>query len=333
MAVPLSILDLAPIRPGETATESFAASVALARLAERHGYTRVWYAEHHNMPSIASSATSVLIAHVGAHTETIRLGAGGVMLPNHAPLTIAEQFGTLAALHPGRIDLGLGRAPGSDQNTMFALRRDPSTSDRFPQDVLELQGYLTDNDASARRQRHAGPGQQRAPLHPGIVAVRRPARSRARPAVRVRVPLLAAGADRRGRAVPPRVPPVRPARPALRHRRRERDRRRLRRCRPGPVPDREAHPGQRATGARTQAHRRGSRPGAGLPRGPAHRVDGQVLRGRTAAATSRITSTTSPSTPMPTSSSSRCSHRASRNACARRNLLAEAVIVSQGAAV
>jgi luciferase family oxidoreductase group 1 len=144
VAVPLSILDLAPIRPGETATDSFAGSVALAQQAERDGYRRVWYAEHHNMASIASSATSVLIAHVAAHTDTIRLGSGGVMLPNHAPLTIAEQFGTLAALHPGRIDLGLGRAPGSDQNTMFALRRDPSSSDRFPQDVLELQGYLTD---------------------------------------------------------------------------------------------------------------------------------------------------------------------------------------------
>lgn len=144
MAVPLSILDLAPIRAGETAGASLAASVALAQQAERHGYRRVWYAEHHNMASIASSATSVLIAHVAAHTESIRLGAGGVMLPNHAPLTIAEQFGTLSALHPGRIDLGLGRAPGSDQNTTFALRRDPSSSDRFPQDVLELQGYLTD---------------------------------------------------------------------------------------------------------------------------------------------------------------------------------------------
>ena len=144
MAVPLSILDLAPIRAGETAGDSFAASVALAREGERHGYLRVWYAEHHNMPSIASSATSVLIAHVAAHTDTIRLGAGGVMLPNHAPLMIAEQFGTLAALHPGRIDLGLGRARVTDQNTMFALRRDPSSSDRFPQDVLELQGYLTD---------------------------------------------------------------------------------------------------------------------------------------------------------------------------------------------
>src|ERR1700722_3543298 len=113
MTVRLSILDLAPIARGETAGESFAASVALAQQAEELGYERVWYAEHHNMPSIASSATSVLIAHVGAHTQTIRLGAGGVMLPNHAPLLIAEQFGTLAAMYPGRIDLGLGRAAGA----------------------------------------------------------------------------------------------------------------------------------------------------------------------------------------------------------------------------
>ncbi len=142
MRLPVSILDLAPIAAGQTAADSFAGSVALARLAERLGYERVWYAEHHNMPTIASSATSVLIAHVAAHTERIRLGAGGVMLPNHAPLTIAEQFGTLETLHPGRIDLGLGRAPGSDQNTMYALRRDPTSADSFPQDVLELQGYL-----------------------------------------------------------------------------------------------------------------------------------------------------------------------------------------------
>ena len=143
MTVPLSILDLATIGKGQTAAESFAGSVAMAQLAEKLGYRRVWYAEHHNMSSIASSATSVLIAHVAAHTETIRLGAGGVMLPNHSPLTIAEQFGTLETLHPGRIDLGLGRAPGSDQNTMRALRRDPQSADTFPQDVLELQGYLT----------------------------------------------------------------------------------------------------------------------------------------------------------------------------------------------
>jgi luciferase family oxidoreductase group 1 len=143
MRVPLSILDLAPIARGETASDSFAASVALAQRAEELAYRRVWYAEHHNIASIASSATSVLIAHVGAQTRTIRLGAGGVMLPNHAPLLIAEQFGTLAAMYPGRIDLGLGRAPGSDQNTMYALRRDPTSADTFPQDVVELQGYLS----------------------------------------------------------------------------------------------------------------------------------------------------------------------------------------------
>jgi luciferase family oxidoreductase group 1 len=143
MPLQLSILDLAPIRRGHTAAESFETSVALAQRAEQLGYKRVWYAEHHNMASIASSATSVLIAHIGAHTETIRLGAGGIMLPNHAPLLIAEQFGTLAAMYPGRIDLGLGRAPGSDQNTMFALRRDPASAVSFPRDVRELQGYLS----------------------------------------------------------------------------------------------------------------------------------------------------------------------------------------------
>ncbi|MBT2512225.1 LLM class flavin-dependent oxidoreductase [Arthrobacter sp. ISL-30] len=143
MTAPLSILDLATIGKGQTAAESFAGSVAMAQLAERLGYRRVWYAEHHNMSSIASSATSVLIAHVATHTNSIRLGAGGIMLPNHSPLTIAEQFGTLETLHPGRIDLGLGRAPGSDQNTMRALRRDHMAADTFPQDVLELQGYLT----------------------------------------------------------------------------------------------------------------------------------------------------------------------------------------------
>ncbi|MET0916197.1 MAG: LLM class flavin-dependent oxidoreductase [Jiangellaceae bacterium] len=142
MRIPLSVLDLAPIARGETASSSIAATVALAQRAEEHGFLRVWYAEHHNMQHIASSATSVLIAHVGAQTTSIRLGAGGVMLPNHSPLVIAEQFGTLDAMYPGRIDLGLGRAPGSDQNTMYALRRDPQSADTFPQDVLELQAYL-----------------------------------------------------------------------------------------------------------------------------------------------------------------------------------------------
>ena len=144
MPTRLSVLDLAPVAEGETPADSFRHSVELARTAEHHGYERVWYAEHHNMPTIASSATSVLIAHVAAHTESIRLGAGGIMLPNHSPLTIAEQFGTLAELHPGRIDLGLGRAPGGDRNVFAAMRRSPQDSDNFPTDILELQGYLGD---------------------------------------------------------------------------------------------------------------------------------------------------------------------------------------------
>jgi luciferase family oxidoreductase group 1 len=143
--VPLSILDLAAVGPGESIAESFAGSVKLAQAAERLGYRRIWYAEHHNIRSIASSATAVLIAHIAAHTEKIRLGAGGVMLPNHSPLVIAEQFGTLATLHPDRIDLGLGRAPGSDTAAMRALRRDELSSERFPQDVVELQGWLGEN--------------------------------------------------------------------------------------------------------------------------------------------------------------------------------------------
>ncbi|MDR4535008.1 LLM class flavin-dependent oxidoreductase [Glutamicibacter sp. PS] len=138
----LSILDLAPISPESTIADSFHSSVRLAQLAERSGYERVWYAEHHNMSTIASSATSLLIGHVAHHTEHIRLGSGGVMLPNHSPLVIAEQFGTLKELFGDRIDLGLGRAPGTDMNTLRALRRDPSAADSFPHDVLELQAYL-----------------------------------------------------------------------------------------------------------------------------------------------------------------------------------------------
>jgi luciferase family oxidoreductase group 1 len=143
MNYPLSILDLATISADQTVRESLEATVVLAKRAEQAGFFRVWYAEHHNMASIASSATSVLIAHVAAHTERIRLGAGGIMLPNHSPLTIAEQFGTLAELHAGRIDLGLGRAPGSDQLTQQALRRDQMAAENFPHDVMELQGYLS----------------------------------------------------------------------------------------------------------------------------------------------------------------------------------------------
>lgn len=141
-ALPISMLDLATVKPGRTVAEALSESVELTQAAEREGFTRVWFAEHHNMPGIASSATAVLLAHVATQTETIRLGSGGVMLPNHSPLVIAEQFGTLAELHPGRIDLGLGRAPGTDQRTLQALRRSPEAAEDFPQDVLELQGYL-----------------------------------------------------------------------------------------------------------------------------------------------------------------------------------------------
>lgn len=144
LKIPLSILDLAAVGRDETIAESFAGSVELARTAERSGYRRVWYAEHHNISSIASSATSVLIAHIAARTETIRLGAGGVMLPNHSPLVIAEQYGTLATLHPGRIDLGLGRAPGTDSATSLALRRNATSAESFPEDVVELRGLLSD---------------------------------------------------------------------------------------------------------------------------------------------------------------------------------------------
>ena len=142
MRIPLSILDLAPIVEGGEAADALRRSLDLARHAERWGYRRYWVAEHHNMKGIASAATSVVIGHLAGGTSTIRVGAGGIMLPNHSPLVIAEQFGTLEALYPGRIDLGLGRAPGTDQLTVRALRRDWSSADEFPQDVLELQALL-----------------------------------------------------------------------------------------------------------------------------------------------------------------------------------------------
>ena len=140
----LSVLDLVPVRQGQTPSDALRESAALARHVEALGYTRYWVAEHHNMEGIASAATAVVIGHIAAHTSTIRVGAGGIMLPNHAPLIIAEQFGTLAALFPGRIDLGLGRAPGTDRVTMRAMRRDPMAAEDFPQDVLELQSLLGD---------------------------------------------------------------------------------------------------------------------------------------------------------------------------------------------
>jgi luciferase family oxidoreductase group 1 len=139
--IPISVLDLSPITQGGTAAQSLKNTLDLARHAERGGYRRYWLAEHHNMPAVASAATSVVIAHVAGGTSTIRVGAGGIMLPNHSPLVIAEQFGTLESLFHGRIDLGLGRAPGSDQITAIALRRNTS-ADTFPQDVVELLAYF-----------------------------------------------------------------------------------------------------------------------------------------------------------------------------------------------
>lgn len=155
--VAYSVLDLSPVAEGEEPADAFRHSAELARHAEGWGYTRYWLAEHHNMPGIASAATAVVIAHVAAATRDIRVGSGGVMLPNHAPLVVAEQFGTLESLYPGRIDLGLGRAPGTDMATARALRRDlESSADRFPQDVVELIGYF--EPATAERRVRAVPG-------------------------------------------------------------------------------------------------------------------------------------------------------------------------------
>ena len=154
--IPFSVLDLAPIPQGSDAAQSFHNTVDLAQHAERWGYNRYWLAEHHGMPGIASAATSVLIGHVAGKTETIRVGAGGIMLPNHSPLVIAEQFGTLESLYPGRIDLGLGRAPGSDQLTARALRRNLSSdADEFPRDVVELMDFMSDQ---SRQKVRAVPG-------------------------------------------------------------------------------------------------------------------------------------------------------------------------------
>ncbi|MGC1549365.1 MAG: MsnO8 family LLM class oxidoreductase, partial [Rhodanobacter sp.] len=154
--IPFSILDLAPVTVGSDTTQAFRNTLDLARLGESLGYRRYWLAEHHNMPGIASAATAVLIGHVAGGTSTIRVGAGGIMLPNHAPLQVAEQFGTLASLYPGRIDLGLGRAPGTDQPTMRALRRYADGAETFPDDVLELLHYF--EPAKPDQQVRAVPG-------------------------------------------------------------------------------------------------------------------------------------------------------------------------------
>jgi len=153
-----SLLDLSPIPEGGTAGDALHNTLDLARQAEANGYHRYWLAEHHNMPGIASAATSVVIGHVASGTKTIRVGAGGIMLPNHAPLVIAEQFGTLATLHPGRIDLGLGRASGTDGVTAHALRRHMEANDSFPQDVMELLAYFDDASDDARIRAIPGQG-------------------------------------------------------------------------------------------------------------------------------------------------------------------------------
>jgi luciferase family oxidoreductase group 1 len=159
--IPFSILDLSPVTMGGNAGQSLRNTLDLARHAEGWGYQRYWLAEHHSMPGIASAATSVVIGHVAGGTKTIRVGAGGIMLPNHSPLVIAEQFGTLESLFPGRIDLGLGRAPGSDQLTAQALRRNlNSNPDAFPQDVLELMSYLAPAQAGQRVVAYPGVGTQ-----------------------------------------------------------------------------------------------------------------------------------------------------------------------------
>jgi luciferase family oxidoreductase group 1 len=155
-----SLLDLSPIPEGHTAADALANTLDLAQLAEREGYHRYWLAEHHNMPGIASAATAILIGQVAAATRTIRVGAGGIMLPNHAPLVVAEQFGTLATLFPDRIDLGLGRAPGTDMATARALRRHMAPEDSFPQDVQELMAYLDSTDEADRVRAIPGQGTQ-----------------------------------------------------------------------------------------------------------------------------------------------------------------------------
>src|SRR5665647_2578397 len=159
--IPVGVLDLATIVEGDTPEDSFRKSLQVAKRAEQLGYKRYWFAEHHNMENIASSATAVLIGYIAQGTSSIRVGSGGVMLPNHAPLIIAEQFGTLESLYPGRIDLGLGRAPGTDQITSHALRRNLNGSvDDFPQDVIELKNYLAPHNDNAKVRAIPGEGTQ-----------------------------------------------------------------------------------------------------------------------------------------------------------------------------
>ncbi len=226
---PYSVLDLSPINQGSDAAQSFRNSLDLARHAERWGFRRFWLAEHHGMPGIASAATAVLIGHVAGGTETIRVGAGGIMLPNHAPLVIAEQFGTLESLYPGRIDLGLGRAPGSDQLTARALRRDLMSDAReFPQVVQESRDLLPRGRRPGVPCRAVpGAGLERAAVDPWLEPLRRltswPLRSACR--TRSHVALRARATDGRDRGLPRRFPAVAAPREALRDARLQRVRR------------------------------------------------------------------------------------------------------------
>ncbi|MFE1366893.1 LLM class flavin-dependent oxidoreductase [Streptomyces anulatus] len=178
-AVPLSVLDLVTVGQGRTATQALRTSVDIAKLTERRGFHRFWVAEHHSMPGVASSSPAVILAHIAAHTERIRLGSGGVMLPNHAPLVIAEQFGTLEAMAPGRVDLGLGRAPGTDGATAAALRRSDRLNegaDDFPQQLMELIRFLDDDfpDGHPYARIHAVPGPVQATAPGGVQSAHRP---------------------------------------------------------------------------------------------------------------------------------------------------------------
>ena len=215
--IPFSVLDLSPITQGSDAAHSFRNTLDLARHAERWGYRRFWLAEHHGMPGIASAATAVLIGHVAGGTSTIRVGAGGIMLPNHSPLVIAEQFGTLESLYPGRIDLGLGRAPGSDQRTAQALRRNfASSPDEFPRDVQELADYFSD---SPRQTVRAVPGTGlKVPLWIlGSSLFWRAGCRSVWPTVCVCIAFCARADDGRDRVVPERVSALADARQALCH--------------------------------------------------------------------------------------------------------------------
>ena len=195
--IPLSVLDLSPIIEGGDASRAFANTLDLARHAEAWGFNRYWLAEHHNMTGIASAATAVVIGHVAGGTSKIRVGSGGIMLPNHAPLVIAEQFGTLEALYPGRIDLGLGRAPGTDQRTAQALRRTlQGDVNDFPRDVLEVQHYFSAVQP------------QSSDLDTRLKPVRCPTRRYARPALRLRLPFCARRIDAGNRALPRRIQAV-----------------------------------------------------------------------------------------------------------------------------